>query len=322
MYTLLLSLLVLSYTANFGGTGLKTSAFMGLAQQQIIGFAGMEGGTTGGGKGLEVEVKTLAALKAAAAAEQPLIIHFSGQLKGTGFIRVKSNKTMIGSSGSYLEGIGLLIYGNHNVIIRNMTIRKVVQYSNIVIKEGAHHVWIDHCSLSSDRDHGWSHYDGLLDVGNQADYVTLSWNKLHDNHKAMLIGFGDENTDDFGRLRVTVYKNYFYNISERQPGVRFGQVHVFNNYLKDGSGYGIGSTMEATVRTDHNYFENIVHPIRTNFNSKPGFLVAASGNFYKNCGKNIITTGVCIWNAPYSYRQELLPVSEVPQTILRGAGAK
>ncbi|WP_316753554.1 hypothetical protein [Pedobacter gandavensis] len=322
MYTLLISLLILAYTANYGGPVPKRSVLTGLLNTEIIGFAAMAGGTTGGSGGWEVEVHDLAGFKAAAAADQPMVIKFSGQIKGSGFIRIKSNKTIIGSSGSLMEGIGLLVYGHHNVIIRNMTIRNVVQYSNIVIKEAAHHVWVDHCSLSSDRKHGWSHYDGLLDVGNRSDYITLSWNKLHDNHKAMLIGFGDENTDDFGHLKVTVYKNYFYNISERQPGVRFGQVHVFNNYLKNSNSYGIGSTMDATVRTDHNYFENVAHPIRTNFNSKPGFVVGATNNLYQGCGKNIIITGLCIWRPPYDYQKELLPTAQVPLAIFHGAGAK
>ena len=289
---------------------------------EIIGFAMVNGRTTGGKNGPVVRVSTLAAFRAAASAPFPMTIRYSGNIKGKGFINIKSDKTILGEGGSSMEGIGLLIYGHHNVIIRNMTIRNVVSYSNIVIKEGAHHVWVDHCTLSSDRNHGWDYYDGLLDVGNKADYVTLSWNKLHDNHKAMLIGFGDENTNDAGHLRVTVYKNYFYNNSERQPGVRFGQVHVINNYIKNSSGYGIGSTMDATVRTDNNYFENAVQPIKTDFNAKPGYISGGSSNVYRHSGKSTISTSICLWKPDYPYSSRLLPVQQVPEAVSNGAGAK
>lgn len=131
---------------------------------EIIGFAMVNGRTTGGKNGPVVHVSTLAGFRAAASAGFPLTIRYSGNIKGKGFISIKSDKTIIGEGGSSMEGVGLLIYGHHNVIIRNMTIRNVVTYSNIVIKEAAHHVWVDHCTLSSDREHGWDYYDGLLDV--------------------------------------------------------------------------------------------------------------------------------------------------------------
>lgn len=287
----------------------------------IIGYAMVDGKTTGGTGGQTVVVTSYSALKSAATSNTAMIIKVSGKITGTGFISVASNKTILGEKGSSLEGVGLLMYGTSNVIIRNMTIRNVVTYSNIVIKEGAHHVWVDHCDLSSDRNHGWDYYDGLLDVGNRADYVTLSYNRLHDNHIPMLIGFGDNNTNDIGKLRVTVYKNYFYNVSERQPCTRFGYMHVFNNYMQNGSGYGIGVTMGATVRTDNNYFENQQYPIYTEFNAKPGFVSGASTNIYKGSGANKISTAASTWVPTYEYKSELIPAANVPAVVMANAGA-
>lgn len=292
-----------------------------VASGDIIGYASVDGKTTGGLGGPTVTVTTYAALKSAVSSNTAKIVKVSGRITGTGFINVGSNTTILGVKGSSMEGVGLLMYGTSNVIIRNMTIKNVVTYSNIVIKEGAHHVWVDHCDLSSDRDHGWDYYDGLLDVGNRADYVTLSWNRLHDNHIPMLIGFGDANTNDIGKLRVTVYKNYFYNVSERQPGTRFGYMHVFNNYLLNGSGYGVGATMGATVRTDNNYFENQHYPIFTEYNAKPGFISGASTNIYKNSGANKISTSSSAWVPTYEYKTELIPAANVPAVVTAGAGA-
>ncbi|ETZ21724.1 hypothetical protein N824_26170 [Pedobacter sp. V48] len=286
----------------------------------IIGYAMVDGKTTGGTGGQTITVTSYSALKNAVSSNTATIVKVSGKITGTGYLNVGSNKTILGMKGSSLEGVGLLVYGTSNVIIRNMTIRNVVTYSNIVIKEGAHHVWVDHCDLSSDRNHGWDYYDGLLDVGNRADYVTLSYNRLHDNNVAMLIGFGDANTNDIGKLRVTVYKNYFYNVSERQPCTRFGTMHVFNNYLQNSSGYGIGVTMGATVRTDNNYFESQHYAIYTDFNSKPGFVSGASTNIIKG-GVNKISTAASSWVPTYEYKSELIPAANVPATVMANAGA-
>ncbi|TKC03692.1 pectate lyase [Pedobacter frigoris] len=287
----------------------------------IIGYASVDGKTTGGLGGNTIIATTLAQLKSATESNSPLIIKVSGKITGTGFINVKSNKTILGLSGSSMEGVSLMIYGTSNIIIQNMTIKNVVTYSNIIIKEGAHHIWVDHCDLSSDRNHGWDYYDGLLDVGKRADYISLSWNRLHDSHIPMLIGFGDQNTDDTGHLRTTVYNNYFYNVSERQPSTRFGYMHCFNNYLSNGSGYGIGVTMGATVRTDNNYFENQSVPIYTEYNAKPGYVSGANTNIYKGSGANRISTSASDWVPSYEYKSVLIPAANVPAVVSAGAGA-
>ena len=288
---------------------------------KIIGYAMVGGTTTGGQGGQTVVVSTLSALKSAIASSAPAIIKVSGKITGTGFLNVSSNKTILGLKGSSLEGVGLMIYGTNNVIIRNMTIRNVKTYSNIIIKEGAHHVWVDHCTLSSDRNHGWDYYDGLLDVGKKANYVTLSWNKLHDNHIPLLIGFGDGSTVDKDFLKVTMYKNHFLNVSERQPSTRFGYMHVFNNYMQNGSGYAVGATFGATVRTDNNFFENQNKPISTDIRTQPGFVSGVATNIYKNSGKNVISTPESSWVPTYEYKSILIPAADVPAVVTAGAGA-
>ncbi|WP_235005318.1 pectate lyase family protein [Pedobacter nyackensis] len=288
----------------------------------IIGYAMVGGSTTGGKGGSTVTVTSLSALKTAISGSTASIVQVSGRITGTGYLMVGSNKTIIGLSGSSLEGVALTVSGQSNVIIKNMTIRNVVGYSNITITEGAHHVWVDHCTLSSDRTKGWDYYDGLLDVGRKANYVTLSWNKLHDNHIPLLIGFGDTSTIDAQYLNVTVYKNYFYNVSERQPSVRFGHVHVFNNYFKASSGYSIASRMGAVVRTDNNYFESANAPIRTDVGPTPGYISGAATNYYKNSGQNVITTSASSWVPTYEYKSQLIAATDVATVVANGAGAK
>jgi len=285
----------------------------------ILGYASVNGKTTGGQGGQTVTVSSLSDLKSALSASAPLIIQVSGHIKGTGYINVKSNKTIMGLKGSVLEGVALLVYGTNNVIIRNMTIRNVKEYSNISIKEGAHHVWVDHCDLSSDRNHGWDYYDGLLDVGQGADYVTLSWNKLYDNHIACLIGWGSR---DYDKLHITMYNNHFYNISERSPDMRFGHVHYFNNLNENNSGYSVSALEKGTVRTDNNYFSNCTRPITTTYNGyTAGYISGANTNTYVNSGQNNLTTAASDWLPPYEYKSALIPASQVPSAVRGRAGA-
>jgi len=293
-----------------------------ISSDKPIGYAMVDGLTTGGQGGQTVTVTNLTDFKAAAKSTSPLIIMVSGNFTGTGMIDVMSNKTIIGINGATLNGIGLAMYRVNNIIIKNLKINKVVGGDGITIKETSHHIWVDHCEFWQDRNNGWDYYDELMEVTDRSNYVTISNNKFHDSHIALLIGSGDLQTTDIGFLKVTMYGNYFYNISERQPSTRFGYMHVFNNYFYNGSGYTVGVTMGATVRTDNNYFENQANPIYTEYNAKPGFVSGASTNFYKNSGSNKISTAASNWIPPYEYQSMLIPAADVAAKVLAEAGTK
>ena len=304
------------------GSGTTNSIASPSSSTVPIGYAMVNGSTTGGQGGQTVTVTNLTDLRNAAKSASPLIIQVSGSLTGTGMVDVASNKTIIGVNGATLNGVGLAMYGVNNIIIKNLRINKVVGADGITIKQATHHIWVDHCELWQDRDHGWDYYDELLEITDRSDYVTISNTKFHDSHIALLIGSGDQQTTDIGHLKVTMYGNYFYNISERQPCTRFGYMHVFNNYMLNGSGYAIGVTMDATVRTDNNFFENQNIPIYTDFNAKPGIVSGASTNIYKNSGSNKISTGASNWLPPYEYASVLIPAADVPARVLSEAGPK
>ncbi|WP_069660314.1 pectate lyase family protein [Arcticibacter eurypsychrophilus] len=313
-----------TYTTGTSGavvvTPVTQTTPVSLTSNTPIGFASVDGSTTGGKGGKTITISNLSDLKRAAVSPDPLVIQISGSITGLGMIEVKSNKTFIGLNGAILNGTGLSIWGVSNVIVKNLKINKVIGGDCITIKGGSNHVWIDHCELWQDRSHGWDYYDELLEVTDRSDFVTISWNEFHDSNIALLIGSGDQQTTDIGHLRVTLYGNYFKNISERQPCTRFGYMHCFNNYLANGSGYGIGVTMNATVRTDNNYFEGQNIPIYTDFNSKPGMVSGASTNIYKNCGANKISTSASSWVPSYEYKSVLIAAADVPAKVLSEAG--
>ncbi|WP_242691557.1 pectate lyase family protein [Desertivirga arenae] len=298
-----------------------------LSLSNLIGYANVGGKTTGGQGGSTITVTSFSALKSAAESSATLIIKVAGKITGTGSLYVKSNKTIIGVNGGTCEGFGFRVYDVSNIIFQNLTIRYVVNRNDddcINIKNG-NHVWVDHCDLYADRTHSdWEYYDGLIDISRQSDYITISWNKLHDSNKPVLIGADDSNTGDVGRNRVTLYKNYIYNVSERNPRVRFGYVHVFNNYMKNVSGYGVLSSMGATVAVEKNYFEGVSTPIRTDVGAKPGYISNLSTNKFVSSGSNKITTSTSTWTPAsiYSYSAAVIAVDQVPSLVLAGAGPR
>jgi len=99
-------------------------------------------------------------------------------------------------------------------------------------------------------------HDGEVDITNASDLVTVSWNRFQHHDKVMLIGSSDSATADRGKLRVTLHHNFFEDVGQRTPRVRFGQVHIYNNYYKvtDAGAYqyswGVG--IESAIYAENN----------------------------------------------------------------------
>jgi uncharacterized repeat protein (TIGR01451 family)/uncharacterized repeat protein (TIGR02543 family) len=295
----------------------------------FYGYATQSGGTTGGAGGTEVVVNNLADFKLYSQAAGPYIIYVYGTISGNEVVRVGSDKSIlgVGDSARFL-GVGLSIGWNSsfgligNVIIRNVTFEKVL-YPNdaVTVGYGAHNVWIDHCDFFSDRLHGVDGYDGLVDVNHGADFITVSWNRFYEHYKTSLVGNSDSTgPEDFGHLTVTYHHNSFINSGGRNPSVRFGMVHVFNNHYRDLDDYGIASRQNAQVVIENNWFENVIRPIRADTSLSPvaGYVRGVETNTFVNCGANSITLGPATLVIPYSYTLD--PVTNLPTFVDWWAG--
>jgi len=294
----------------------------------LYGFAATGTGTTGGAGGPTVDVSTLDQLRSACGQAGALIIRVSGTITGNEAIRVESNKSILGRPGAHLVGIGFTIgrssaFGQvSNVIIRNLIMEKpLAPIDKVTVQYGAHHVWIDHNEFFSDLDHGIDFYDGQVDLTHGADFITISWNVFHDHFKNSLVG-NSENTgdEDSGHLRVTYHHNRFTRVDGRNPSIRFGTGHVYNNHYLDIPDYGIASRQNAQVRVENNYFDNVETPIRadTSLSDVPGFVNQVNTNVFVNCGPNSITTPAGNFVPPYS--NPLDPAASVPAIVQQGAG--
>jgi pectate lyase len=211
------------------------------------------------------------------------------------------------------------------VIVRNMRISKVLASNgngDAIHIDSSTNLWLDHNDLSSDTSHDEDYYDGLLDITHGADYITVSWNILHDHIKCSLVGHSDSNaSEDTGHLRVTYHHNEFSNCAERNPRVRFGNpVHVFNNYYVNTQAfdysYGIASTDNAGVLVESNYFENITDPTHLGEGDSSAGSIVARNNYEVNSGT--ILTGGSVASIPYSYSVD--PAASVKSIVTAGAG--
>jgi hypothetical protein len=174
-------------------------------------------------------------------------------------------------------------------------------------------------------------HDGAVDITNASDYVTVSYNVFGEHHKNNLIGSGDGATTDEGKLRVTFSNNVFRNVSSRAPRVRYGRVHLFNNYFTGSRSaavyanqYSIGAGYNAKILSQSNVFEIAGAQGCANIVINPGG--AATGTF-KDRGSLLNGTllGGCTinsnvtWTPPYAF--SVRPTMLVKANALAQSGA-
>jgi pectate lyase len=283
------------------------------AESSPVGYASMNGGTPGGSSGTVVNVSSASALRSALSSGTSQTVRVSGMISISGMYSVASNKTVIGvGSGSGITGGGLNLSGVRNVIIRNLVFRNAGDDS-INVQSGSTNVWIDHNDLASG-------YDGLIDIKRGSDFVTVSWNRLHNHDKSMLLGHSDDNaSQDQGRLRVTYVHNWFEGTGQRHPRVRFANpVHVLNNYYSNIGSYGVASTMNAGVYVERNYFENVARPTVTQTGDSAPGNIKVLNNYKVNSGTEQVRNGASVAAIPYSYTPE--SNNTVKATVMAGAG--
>jgi pectate lyase len=268
-----------------------------------------------------------------------------------GTATIGSNKTIIGCSGSGTLKGHVELKGSSNVILRNLNI---VGYNcappdvdtstggqcqngqdAVTIEGGSHHIWFDHDAISDGS-------DGNLDITHGSDFVTVSYTKLFyssqrkdpndtgaSGHRfSNLVGGSDSNgAEDAGHLNVTWHHDWWGQyVVERQPRVRFGQNHLFNNlWTSSGDDYCIGVGVGASILDENNAFVGVKTPIDTKSYVDASIAASAAkstGNLYSS------TSGAApadlspgsVFTPPYSYTLEA--ASAVQADVQANAGPK
>jgi len=285
-------------------------------------------------------------------------------------IYVGSNTTIIGiGDNAKIVGAALQVKGVNNVIIRNITFESPIDYFpawdptdgefgewnseyDCLTIENSKNVWVDHCTFSDGEyldselpvyfGRLFQQHDGLLDIKNEADLITISYNIFYNHDKTMLIGSSDSHTQDRGHLRVTLHHNLFENVTQRLPRVRFGQVHVYNNYYKINPhspyhfDYAWGVGVESQIYAQNNYFDipwsvnvsSIIKRWKGNSIYEEGSVVLypSSEPFYANILKahndvNVDDKLACSVNWEPVLVRRIDPTMSVPAIVMNEAGA-
>src|SRR5262249_55216864 len=156
------------------------------------------------------------------------------------------------------------------------------------------------------------HHDGQVDVTLLATKVTISNNVLMKHDKTNLLGGNDiaglVPGHGPGKMDVTFHGNWFQNTVQRMPRVRFGRVHVYNNFYEQTriatETYRLGDTWQtgtaAKLVTENNLIDilNNTLPTPRIINSAPllatrdicdnaGSPLAGGGPYYATRGPGI-----------------------------------
>jgi pectate lyase len=321
----------------------------------LVGWATQPGNgvdtTTGGGNAAPVTVTTLAALNAAVGGTTPAVVWVKGVLEA-GTVKIGSNKTIVGLCGAELHG-HVEMKGSVNVILRNL---KVVGYDctdagavsakacsggsdAITVQGAAHHLWFDHLDVLDGS-------DGNLDMTHAVDLVTVSWSRFRysraradlsggadstgsSGHRySNLVGHSDGNaSEDTGHLRITFHHDWWGDhVVERQPRIRFGKVHLFDNlHTSTESSYCIGIGVGANVRVENEVFLGVKTPVNTKSYVDASIApsaVASSGNLYSGTSGSapVDLNAGSVFLPPYPYASALTPASAVEAAVRSGAG--
>lgn len=323
------------------------------ASGSATGYATQNGGTTGGAGGQTVRATTGTAIHQAlcgrASSSTPITIEVEGTINhgntgkvsgdscntAAGVIELKqiSNVTILGvGSGAVFDQLGIHIRESSNIIIQNVTVRNVKKSGSptsnggdaIGMERNVRNVWVDHTTLEASGGESEG-FDGLFDMKDNTQYVTLSYSILRNSGRGGLVGSSES---ELSNGFITYHHNLYENIDSRTPLLRGGIAHIYNNYYVKLNESGINSRAGARAKVDNNYFKDSKDVLGTFYTDAAGYW-QVSGNTFDNVtwsspsGENNpagpdpqSNTTVSI---PYSY--SLDGAGCVPDIVSRTAGA-
>ncbi len=294
------------------------------------GYCTVDSGTnwniTGGAGGITIVATNKTSFTDAVTATGPRVVIVQGTIPDIGdSVIVKSDKTIQGDCtvGGTVTG-QMTISGISNLIVSNLTMvgNNGVSTHCMEIVSNAKHVFVTHCDLSQASDE-------CLSVTKGADYVTVSWCKFHyansGSHQfGHLIGSADPYPSDVGKLNVTFHHNWYStHIMERMPRVRYGHVHIYNNYYAcTGNVYCVGVGYDCHIRLENTYFDGVNSAWADYHNGGP---IQFGWN-------DVVTNGTTspswpttnsystIYPIPYSYSNSLDSAANVKSIVMAGVG--
>ncbi|KAK1265380.1 hypothetical protein QJS04_geneDACA017911 [Acorus gramineus] len=154
------------------------------------------------------------------------------------------------SLAGHAEGFGRhAIGGLHGAVyhVTSLAGGRGHDVDGIQIKPKSRHIWIDRCSL---RDYD----DGLIDITRESTDITVSRCHFSTHDKTMLIGADPTHIGD-RCIQVTIHHCFFDGTRQRHPRVRYGKVHLYNNYTRNWGIYAVCASVESQILSQYNMYE-------------------------------------------------------------------
>eukprot|EP00727_Mastigamoeba_balamuthi_P006051 m51a1_g2065 hypothetical protein (1092) ;mRNA; r:1435595-1440755 len=208
---------------------------------------------------------------------------FQNNQKAQISFNIPPNTSIIGVGNARFEGATIMISSVSNVVIRNIFIEAPLDFGpscnggefnarydaiSVISSTG---IWLDHLTLTDGRftDDKEKYYpflhmradrhDGLIDIEDGSDFITISRCVLANHSKTSMIVSGDDKgAREHGKERITFFANVWSDAMWRCPFVRYGKVHVLANYNTRAQGYGdiIQMGVESMILSEKNAFEH------------------------------------------------------------------
>ncbi|MBQ7882311.1 MAG: hypothetical protein IJ312_06330 [Treponema sp.] len=259
------------------------------------------------------------------------------------YLNIKSNTTLIGvDENAGIRGGSIYVKDAQNVIIRNLNIGDCYNpFPEIQADDGLNadfdcvvfrkskYVWLDHCTLYSTfsaqeiekdkystKDHHdvkWQVYDGLCDIVQTNDFVTVSWCIFRNHDKTMLVGNSDKVVADINHQTITLHHNWFDGCTQRLPMVRFATIHIYNNVYTNQKKYGIDRRKDCKVYSECNSFEETIRSLTAN----------KHGSFFDKGSVNIKKENMDSkpsWNPSDYYKYKAESAEKAKKLVMSNAG--
>lgn len=214
------------------------------------------------------------------------------------YVQDLKNLTIEGvGEDAVLNGCAFLFKGCSNVEMRNLGVMLFLD-DGIAIESNNSNIWIHNNDIfygkdlspetgdgtgDSDQVKG----DGSLDIKDNSQYCTFSYNHFWDSGKASLVISSAKNTDDTTSF-LTYQHNWFDHSDSRHPRIRMASVHMYNNFFDGNSKYCTGVTSGASAFVEANYYRGFSHPMMSSmqgsdegtFSKEAGGIIKAYNNYF------------------------------------------
>ena len=134
------------------------------------------------------------------------------------------------------------------------------------------------------------------------------------------MGNDDDRTSDRGKLHVTMHHNWYAeNVRGRMPRVRYGHVHIYNNYYNSvGNSYCIGVGYECHIRVQNTYLESVSAPWADYGGVSNGEMGWDNLKFVNCSQPTFVSNSYPVFEPPYQY--EMDPVEDVKAIVTANFG--